>query len=101
MSTSIAILGGVGFVLLRMTVVTDGLKALGGSALRLPQVLSLVVGDSFGAATSSIVAAMQTFGRIVHHAGHSGTLLHGGGEHDDLGLRRQPGSTRRNEYVLS
>jgi phosphate:Na+ symporter len=34
MSTSIAILGGVGLFLLGMTVMTDGLKALTGSALR-------------------------------------------------------------------
>lgn len=34
MSTAIAILGGVGLFLLGMTVMTDGLKALAGSALR-------------------------------------------------------------------
>jgi Na+/phosphate symporter len=34
MSTAIAILGGVGLLLLGMTVMTDGLKALAGSALR-------------------------------------------------------------------
>lgn len=34
MSTTIAILGGVGLFLLGMTVMTDGLKALAGSALR-------------------------------------------------------------------
>src|SRR6201999_3221955 len=33
-STAIAILGGVGLFLLGMTVMTDGLKALAGSALR-------------------------------------------------------------------
>ena len=35
MSTAIAILGGVGLFLLGMTVMTDGLKALAGSALRI------------------------------------------------------------------
>src|ERR1700746_34636 len=34
MSTTISILGGVGLFLLGMTVMTDGLKALAGSALR-------------------------------------------------------------------
>ena len=34
MSTAIAILGGVGLFLLGMTIMTDGLKALAGSALR-------------------------------------------------------------------
>jgi phosphate:Na+ symporter len=34
MSTAISILGGVGLFLLRMTVMTDGLKAMAGSALR-------------------------------------------------------------------
>ena len=34
MSTAIAILGGVGLFLLGMTVMTDGLKVLAGSALR-------------------------------------------------------------------
>src|SRR6201982_3132211 len=34
MSTAISILGGVGLFLLGMTVMTDGLKALAGSALR-------------------------------------------------------------------
>src|SRR5262247_4341952 len=34
MSTTIAILGGVGLFLLGMTVMTDGLRALAGSALR-------------------------------------------------------------------
>ena len=34
MSTAIAILGGVGLFLLGMIVMTDGLKALAGSALR-------------------------------------------------------------------
>jgi len=34
MSTIISILGGVGLFLLGMTVMTDGLKALAGSALR-------------------------------------------------------------------
>src|SRR5215510_1527864 len=34
MSTAIALLGGVGLFLLGMTVMTDGLKALAGSALR-------------------------------------------------------------------
>ena len=34
MSTAIPILGGVGLFLLGMTVMTDGLKALAGSALR-------------------------------------------------------------------
>src|SRR5499426_4328781 len=34
MSTAIAILGGVGLFLLGMTVMTDGLRALAGSALR-------------------------------------------------------------------
>lgn len=34
MSTIIAILGGVGLFLLGMAVMTDGLKALAGSALR-------------------------------------------------------------------
>ncbi len=34
MSTAISVLGGVGLFLLGMTVMTDGLKALAGSALR-------------------------------------------------------------------
>ena len=34
MSTAISILGGVGLFLLGMTVMTDGLKAMAGSALR-------------------------------------------------------------------
>jgi phosphate:Na+ symporter len=34
MSTAIAVLGGVGLFLLGMTVMTTGLKALAGSALR-------------------------------------------------------------------
>ena len=34
MSTTISILGGVGLFLLGMTVMTDGLRALAGSALR-------------------------------------------------------------------
>ena len=34
MSTAVSILGGVGLFLLGMTVMTDGLKALAGSALR-------------------------------------------------------------------
>ena len=34
MSTAISVLGGVGLFLLGMTVMTEGLKALAGSALR-------------------------------------------------------------------
>jgi len=34
MSTAVAILGGIGLFLLGMTVMTEGLKALAGSALR-------------------------------------------------------------------
>ena len=34
MATAIAVLGGIGLFLLGMTVMTDGLKALAGSALR-------------------------------------------------------------------
>jgi phosphate:Na+ symporter len=49
MSTAIAILGGVGLFLLGMTVMTDGLKALAGSALR------IVLGKAAATPLSAVV----------------------------------------------
>ena len=43
MSTTISILGGVGLFLLGMTVMTDGLKGLAGSALAMPAAVANTV----------------------------------------------------------
>ena len=72
MSTAIAILGGVGLFLLGMTVMTDGLKALAGSALRavLAKAAATPVSGAFwGAAVtllvqSSSAVTMTTIGLV-------------------------------------
>jgi phosphate:Na+ symporter len=72
MSTAIAILGGVGLFLLGMTVMTDGLKALAGSALRtvLGQAAATPVSGAFWGAIvtllvqSSSAVTMTTIGLV-------------------------------------
>jgi phosphate:Na+ symporter len=72
MSTAIAILGGVGLFLLGMTVMTDGLKALTGSALRtvLGKAVATPVSGAFWGAIvtllvqSSSAVTMTTIGLV-------------------------------------
>src|SRR6478609_4740927 len=72
MSTAIAILGGVGLFLLGMTVMTDGLKALAGSALRivLGKVAATPLSGAFWGAVvtllvqSSSAVTMTTIGLV-------------------------------------
>ena len=72
MSTIISILGGVGLFLLGMTVMTDGLKALAGSALRtvLGKAASTPLRGSFWGAVltllvqSSSATTMTTIGLV-------------------------------------
>ncbi|WP_296583263.1 Na/Pi symporter [Xanthobacter sp.] len=72
MSTAIAILGGVGLFLLGMTVMTDGLKALAGSALRtvLAKAASTPLSGAFWGAIvtllvqSSSAVTMTTIGLV-------------------------------------
>ncbi|MCB4767124.1 Na/Pi symporter [Ancylobacter sp. Lp-2] len=72
MSTAIAILGGVGLFLLGMTVMTDGLKALAGSALRtvLGKAAATPVSGAFWGAIvtllvqSSSAVTMTTIGMV-------------------------------------
>jgi len=61
MSTAIAILGGVGLFLLGMTVMTDGLKALAGSALRtaLGQAAASPLSGASGAQSSRCSSSRQ------------------------------------------
>ncbi|MBY0560980.1 Na/Pi symporter [Hyphomicrobium sp.] len=72
MSTAIAILGGVGLFLLGMTIMTDGLKALAGSALRtvLGKAAATPVSGAFWGAVitllvqSSSAVTMTTIGLV-------------------------------------
>ena len=72
MSTAIAVLGGIGLFLLGMTVMTDGLKALAGSALRtvLGKAAATPLSGAFWGAIvtllvqSSSAATMTTIGLV-------------------------------------
>ena len=69
MSTAIAVLGGVGLFLIGMTVMTDGLKAMAGSALR--GVLSKAAATPLsGAFWGAIFLARRTIlAPMIGHAG--------------------------------
>src|SRR5262245_19654907 len=72
MSTAIAVLGGVGLFLLGMTIMTDGLKAMAGSALRtvLSKVAATPLSGAFWGAIvtllvqSSSATTMTTIGLV-------------------------------------
>jgi phosphate:Na+ symporter len=80
MSTAISVLGGAGLFLLAMTVMTEGSKALAGSALRtvLSKAIATPLRGSFWGALmtllvqSSSATAMTTIGLVSSRCGQSG-----------------------------
>jgi len=85
--TAIALLGGVGLFLLGMTVMTDGLKALAGSALqrdgRGATLAAVAPGKLTAVDVFALVDANRRLDRIAHHAWRSAAHRLGRGAPDE------------------